>query len=426
MQKNEKKRYDSKRRLLRKCEYEKKDGNYLYRWTDKRGKRHSFSAATLDELRSKEDQLQVNEHDGLRAETANATVDDVYRLWVNMKRGLKDNTLQNYKYLYSTFVSPDIGQMKVRNLRKSDIRRFYNRLIEERGLKINTTDSVHTVLHQVLETAVEDGYLRTNVSDNVLKELKQAHNMGDTHKKALTIPEQNLLEDFLEKDTQYSHWKPIFTVMLGTGMRVGEVTGLRWCDVDLEEGIIDVNHTLVYYNHATNGCYFNIHTPKTASGSRKIPMLESVRKAFLEEQNYQKKNHIQCSSIIDGYTDFIFINRFGKVQHQGTLNKAIRRIIRDCNGRVLEKNPGAEVLLPRFSCHSLRHTFTTRMVESGVNIKVVQDVLGHKDIATTLDIYTDVTKELSKREFGNLEEKLKDNRMSVEIENADEEYLDEK
>lgn len=206
-----------------------------------------------------------------------------------MKRGLKENTLQNYKYLYSTFVSPDIGQMKVRNLRKSDIRRFYNRLIEERGLKINTTDSVHTVLHQVLETAVEDGYLRTNVSDNVLKELKQAHNMGDTHKKALTIPEQNLLEDFLAKDTQYSHWKPIFTVILGTGMRVGEVTGLRWCDVDLEEGIIDVNHTLVYYNHATNGCYFNIHTPKTASGSRKIPMLESVRKAFLEEQNYQKK-----------------------------------------------------------------------------------------------------------------------------------------
>lgn len=65
------------------------------------------------------------------------------------------------------------------------------------------------------------------------------------------------------------------------------------------------------------------------------------------------------------------------------------------------------------------------MAESGVNIKVVQDIPGHKDIATTLDICIDVAKELSKREFGNLEEKLKDNRMSVEIENADEEYKEE-
>ena len=75
--------------------------------------------------------------------------------------------------------------------------------------------------------------------------------------------------------------------------------------------------------------------------------------------------------------------------------------------------------MPRFSCHSLRHTFTTRMVESGVNIKVVQDVLGHKDISTTLDVYTDVTKELAKREFGNLEEKLKENLNSVYLEDTE-------
>lgn len=419
MAKNEAKRYDSRRRLLRKCEYEKADGHYMYRWTDGHGKRHSITAETLEELREMEEELRVNMHDGIRAEAINTTVNDVYHLWCNMKRGLKDNTFQNYKYMYDQFVAPDLGQLKIKNLKKSDVRRFYNRLIEERGLKINTTDSIHTVLHQVLETAVEDGYLRTNVSDNVLKELKQAHNMGDTHKRALTIPEQELLEAYLSEYTQYSHWKPIFTVMLGTGMRVGEITGLRWEDIDFEEGMIDVNHTLVYYNHAKNGCYFNIHTPKTEAGRRKIPMLESVRKAFLEERDYQEANHIQCSSVIDGYTDFIFINRFGKVQHQGTLNKAIRRIIRDCNEHVLEKNPRAEVLLPRFSCHSLRHTFTTRMVESGVNIKVVQDVLGHKDIETTLDIYTDVTKELAKREFGNLEEKLKENKKSVGRKQAD-------
>lgn len=410
MRKKDNKRYDSKRRLLRKCEYEKADGNYLYRWTDSQGKRHSISATTLEELRKKEEEIRVNVHDGIRAEAASTTLNDIYKLWCNMKRGLKDNTFQNYKYMYEMFVAPSLGQMKIQTLKRSDVKRFYNKLVDERGLKINTTDSVHTVLHQVLQIAVEDGYIRNNISDNVLKELKQSHNMGDSHKKALTIQEENLFQNFLSrKDSQYYHWHPIFTVMLGTGMRVGEITGLRWCDIDLEERVIDVNHTLVYYNHATNGCYFNVHTPKTRAGERKIPMLKQVKEAFIEEKHYQEKHGIHCTSIIDGYTDFIFVNRFGGVQHQGTLNKAIRRIIRDCNDELLNKNPNAEVLLPSFSCHSLRHTFTTRLVESGVNIKVVQDVLGHKDVSTTLDIYTDVTKELAEREFDNLEKKLKEN-----------------
>lgn len=217
------------------------------------------------------------------------------------------------------------------------------------------------------------------------------------------------------RDSQYYHWYPVFTVLLGTGMRVGEATGLRWCDIDLEEGIIDVNHTLVYYKHAVNGCYTNIHTPKTKAGERKIPMLASVKEAFMEEKRYQEQNNIRCTSNIDGYTDFIFVNRFGGVQHQGTLNKALRRMIRDCNDEILNKNPNAEILLPRFSCHSLRHTFTTRLVEAGVNIKVVQEVLGHKDVSTTLDIYTDVTKELAKREFDNMEEKLKADRKIMEV-----------
>ena len=83
--------------------------------------------------------------------------------------------------------------------------------------------------------------------------------------------------------------------------------------------------------------------------------------------------------------------------------KAIRRIIRDCNDEQFLKTENPEVLLPHFSCHSLRHTFTTRMCEAGVNIKVIQDTLGHKDITTTLNIYTDVTKELKKTEFEGLD-----------------------
>ena len=187
-------------------------------------------------------------------------------------------------------------------------------------------------------------------------------------------------------------------------MRVGEAVGLRWCDIDLENGIIDVNHTLVYYKHEVNGCYCNIHMPKTENSIRKIPMLSFVREAFQEEQQRQKENGIRCISMIDGYTDFIFVNRFGQPQHQGTLNKALRRIIRDCNDEVLLSGIGNPVLLPPFSCHILRHTFTTRMCEAGVNVKVIQDALGHSDVSTTLNIYADVTKTLKQSEFSRFED----------------------
>jgi len=263
------------------------------------------------------------------------------------------------------------------------------------------------VLHQILTVAVEDGYMRVNISDNLLKELKQSHNMESCHRRALTVPEQELFINFLQKEnTPYHHWYPIFAIMVNTGMRVGEVTGLRWEDIDLDKGMIDVNHTLVYYNHAEGGSYFSIHTPKTRAGERTIPMLEEVKEAFMLEKRYQEFNQIKCNMTVDGYTDFIFINRFGNVQHQGTLNKALRRIIRDCNDAQFGKGEKNPVLLPRFSCHSLRHTFTTRLVEAGVNLKVIQDTLGHKDFSTTMDIYTDVTRELKQREFDNLQEKM--------------------
>ncbi|CUQ71806.1 tyrosine-type recombinase/integrase [[Ruminococcus] torques] len=81
----------------------------------------------------------------------------------------------------------------------------------------------------------------------------------------------------------------------------------------------------------------------------------------------------------------------------------IRRIIRDCNDEQFLHSDEPDVLLPHFSCHSLRHTFTTRMCEAGVNIKVIQDALGHSDISTTLNIYADVTKEMKAAEFKGLD-----------------------
>ena len=93
--------------------------------------------------------------------------------------------------MYEQFCREDIGQLKIVTMKRSDIRRFYNRLIDVRGLKIATVDNIHTVLHQVLDVAVEDGDLRNNISDNALKELKQSRNLFTEKRKALTVPEQD-------------------------------------------------------------------------------------------------------------------------------------------------------------------------------------------------------------------------------------------
>ena len=401
------KRKDKSRVVLRSGEVQRANGSYQYSWMDGSGKRRYVYAKTLEELRIKEEQIERDKSDGIKTEARYTTLNEMFDLWKNLKRGLKDNTFQNYVYLYDTFTRHVIGDKLVTKLKKSDIKRYYIYLADERGLKASTIDGVHTVLHQVLDMAVDDNYIRNNPSDRVLKELKQSYFAKSEKRMALTRAEQDLFLDFLKNSRIYSHWYSVFAVMLGTGLRVGELTGLRWCDIDLENGVIDVNHTLVYYSHRSadskQGCYFNINTPKTAASNRQVPMLDFVKEAFIKEKEVQELLDIKCEAVVDGYTDFIFINRFGNVQHQGTLNKAIRRIIRDCNDEQFQKSDNPKVLLPHFSCHTLRHTFTTRMCEAGVNVKVIQDTLGHTDVSTTLNIYTDVTKELKRVEFEGLD-----------------------
>ena len=130
-------------------------------------------------------------------------------------------------------------------------------------------------------------------------------------------------------------------------------------------------------------------------------------RARVSEENW---NFLQVT--IDGYTDFIFVNRFGECQHHSTINKGIDRIIRDCNEEQLAKcesgtiKPKNLILLPKFSCHSLRHTCATRLCEAGINMKVIQDVLGHADITTTMNIYTEATKNLKKKEIDKFAEFL--------------------
>lgn len=126
-------RKDKSRVVLRVGELQRKDGTYQYSWIDKNKKRRYVYSKSLDDLREKEKQIAKDISDGIKAEARYTTIDDLYALWRDLKRGLKNNTFENYKYMYETFVRQQIGNKRISMLKKSDIKRFYNYLDRMKG-----------------------------------------------------------------------------------------------------------------------------------------------------------------------------------------------------------------------------------------------------------------------------------------------------
>ena len=394
------KRKDKTRTVLRTGELQRSNGSYQYSWTDENHKRRYVYSKTLEALRIKEEAIEKDKSDGIKAEARYVTLDDLYELWKDLKRGLKNNTFENYKYIYETFVRRQIGSKRVSTFLKSDIKRFYNYLVDERGLKPATVDGVHNILHQIFDMAVDDNYIRNNPTNNVLRELKKAHCFKTEKRRGLTRPEQELFMDYLKNSNTAVYWYPVFAVMLGTGLRVGEAIGIRWDDIDLENRIIDINHSLTYYKRADDSykCEFRVSLPKTEAGNRRIPMMQQVYDVLQEEYERQKQEGF-CVENVDGMTNFVFTNRFGMPHNPAAVNRAIKRIVDTHNSEeevAAKKEKREPVMIPRFSCHIFRHTFASRFCENETNIKVIQEVMGHADVSTTMNIYAEANPDVTK------------------------------
>lgn len=154
-------RKDNKGRVLKDGEvYRKSDGLYMYRWTAKNGKRHTIYDATLEGLREKEEKIQHDLADGIRIPECSLTLNDLFELWRKNKVGLKEHTFANYVYMYNRFVRDEIGMMKLKDIRKSDIRSYYNGIVRNGKMALNTLETIQNILHQVFAVAVDDEYIR--------------------------------------------------------------------------------------------------------------------------------------------------------------------------------------------------------------------------------------------------------------------------
>ena len=310
--------------------------------------------------------------------------------------------------MYNRFVRDTFGKRKLTEVRYSDIKEFYYTIIREKQMKPNTLENVHTQLHPAFQMAVRDGVIRTNPTDGVMAEIKKSNIWDRPKRHALTIPQQQAFMNFLEKDREYEGWLPVITVLLGTGMRIGECLGLRWEDVDFEKRIISVNHNLTDRPDDKGECRKHIQTPKTKAGTRSIPIIDDVFEAFLSEYEIQKCLGF-CEEEIDGYSGFIFATASHTVYSASAVNNAIHRATKAYNEKeekLAKKEKREVVILPNFSAHNLRHTFCTRFCENETNLKVIQEIMGHADITTTMDIYAEATAEKKKEVMTNLEGKI--------------------
>ena len=400
-------RKDLRGRSLRKGEVQRQsDKRYMYTYRDPLGRRKYIYAMDLAELREKEAKLMKDQLDGLDLYVAGkASLNETFDRYMSAKYNLRESTRSAYEYTYDHYVRDTFGRKRIAEIKYSDVLQFYYYLLNQKEISLGTLDSIHCLLHPTFQLAVRDEIIRKNPTDGVMKEISRESGKNRGVRHALTVQQQRAFMEYIANHPIYFHWWPMFTILLGTGCRIGEALGLRWQDLDFENRVISINHSLVYYQtRDSKKCMLRVSLPKTEAGIRTIPMLDIVKDAFEMLHEEQEENGFNETEI-DGMTGFIFCNRFGGVPNPQTVNHTIKRILNQYNADEVvraKKERREPIILPDFSCHHLRHTFCKRVCEHETNLKVIQAIMGHKNIETTMDIYAEATEEKKQESFENL------------------------
>ncbi len=419
-------RTDNRGRVLQRNECQNRNGSYSYRYFDEiTGKRKCVTSWRLvpeDESPDPDDERDCIRNIATRIEATQKryrrrlpkpgyTMNDYWEKYLSLKCEISERTLVSYIYAYNRHIRPALGKKLVTAIRESDIKRFYIDMIGEQGLSISYADNMSKIIEPVLELAVKEGLIDINPARGVMKNLRKRKDWNPKTREALTEKQQESLVNFVSSSWEYRSFLPYLTVFLGTGVRAGELLGLTWNDIDFDNNTVNVDHTLNYNTALSSGkCIYYVTYPKSRKGVRKIPMLKEVRETF--EELYRRRNDFNkdYQPVVDGYTNFIFRDLNGNLMNAGRLNRSLKNIIDEYNRTeeaiaLLEKRD--PVLLPRITCHHLRHTFCTRIIESGVGIRTTQYLMGHRFAGTTIKIYLSITDNRNKEEMEKIEGMMK-------------------
>jgi len=360
---------------------------YKYRWTDTNGIRHTVYADTLNELRRKEDQISKERIEGICR--SGITVAEQVKMYLEVKANLKNSTFENYHYYEEHCIrNSDLGHMRVMDVRKTDVLRFYKYCSKELKYANGTIAILQKILHPAFQLAVDDNILRNNPTQGCLKD----YPVEKETKYALTQAEE---QEFVKrlKDTPYA---PLLLMMIYMGLRISELLGIRWQDIDLKNRTISINHQLLYRKKDGKTRWYIEEGTKNGQ-NRTLELSQKAYECLKKQQEFWMKCKKDADYEVDGYKNFVFISKStGRPVYPGN----VRRMLND----IVAMNDKSEVQLPPISPHILRHSFCTRLVEAGLDPKAVQYFMGHRDLRTTMEIYTHVNKEQERASMEKLNE----------------------
>ncbi|MDU3527072.1 site-specific integrase [Clostridium sp.] len=301
---------------------------------------------------------------------------------------MKPSTFDRYYGIYSNYVlNSQIGKKKLIDLRTIDFQKYYTALLKTKP--VSTVKSINRYISTCINEAVRQGYISKNYTVNV--RLPKADENETIN--VLSIDEQKRFVNYI--NTADVELKNFFILALGTGMRQGEIMGLKWKDINFKDRAIKITRSLkkVTFIDAdgTRRSEYIEQTPKTKSSIREIPISESVYKCLKDQEKNQKLNKLYIDNSIYIESDYVFTDKIGNTIDKNKPNRHFRAILKE-----LKINP--------IKFHSLRHTFATRLFEKDVPVKTVQALLGHKDINTTMNIYTHVMKEQKEKAINILDD----------------------
>lgn len=362
---------------------QRKDGRYQARFTRFNGQRSEKNFVKVSEARS-----WLNEQRYLDSitTTGDMTVDEWYNYWIeNFKDGIvKDNTTKNYKQRYEYNIKNEIGQLKLQDVRQLHCQKILNNMFDSGKYSNGTMELTQITLHALFKGAVENDYLQKNPAENL--KLKYRDNDNE-ERRVLTRQEQKIFKEYA-KNTLYNN---AYCLVLETGLRAGEIGGLQWNDIDFENGVINVQRTILQ-DAQKGGFYFG--TPKTKKSRRKIPLTKEAVSILNNQKELQNKLRIKSKNWNNGWDGLVFTTVNGNPVGSSTFRSMMIRIVKNINfDRQCNMGNGKYEEFQHCYMHSLRHTFATRCIENGVQPKTLQRILGHSTLGTTMDLYVHVTDE---------------------------------
>ena len=393
-------RRDSKRRVLHTGESIRRDGKYQFKYMVNGKPKFLYSwrltptdpqpagrlpCLSLRELEKSVDRDLESRLDPMRK---NLTVMELVERYLKTRTGVRESTLINYNFVRNLLKKEEFSNRRMCEIRTSDAKLFLIKLQQEDSRGSSTIKTVRGVLRPAFQMAVDDDLLVKNPFGFELAGV--IYNTEKT-RQAITKEQMYKFLKFVREDNIYCKYYEVFYILFHTGLRISEFCGLTLKDIDLENRIIDINHQLQRFRA---GQYL-ITPTKTNAGTRKIPMTEDVYQMFKNLVEYRPTDLPEV--IIKGYAGFLIRDKDGMpevaLHWENRFSNAVNRY-----------NEIYKIQMPNITPHVCRHTYCSNQAKARMNPKTLQYLMGHSEIAVTMDVYTHLGLDDAKDEIVRLEE----------------------